>query len=88
MSEAEQAMKIICSFINAMCIIYITAKLIGEERKAKWFKKRQKSNLFTRRGFLGDTCNFGVPQKWQGFVVAAWLFSSIGMMSYIVIFKM
>lgn len=88
MGEADQALRVILSFINALCIIYITAKVIGEEKKAKWFKKRQKSNIFTRRGFLGDACNFGVPQKWQGFAVTGWLFVSIGILSYVVIFTM
>ncbi|MDF2566468.1 MAG: hypothetical protein K0Q53_2872 [Massilibacillus sp.] len=88
MAESEQAVRVILSFMNALCIIYITAKVIGEEKKAKWFKKRQKSNIFTRRGFLGDACNFGVPQKWQGFAVAFWLFGSIGVLSYVVIFTM
>lgn len=88
MTESEQAVRIILSFVNALLIIYITAKILGDERKTAWFRKRTKSNIFTRRGFLGDACNFGVPKKWQGFAVAFWLFGSISFLSYLVIFSM
>jgi hypothetical protein len=88
MTESEQVVRIILSFVNALLIIYITAKILGNERKTAWFTKRTKSNIFTRRGFLGDACNFGVPKKWQGFVVVVWLFGSISLLSYLVIFTM
>lgn len=86
MSEAEQVTRIIISFIMSLAIIYVIAKIIGEERKARWFKKRTKSNFFTRRGFMGDTWNFGVPYRWQGFMVVFFMFGIIGLVSYAVIF--
>lgn len=84
--EAEQVARILLSFVISLAIIYIIAKGIGEERKAQWFKKRKKSNIFTRRGFLGDTWNFGVPYKWQGFVVVFFMYGLIGVVSYFMIF--
>jgi len=86
MAESEQVTRIIMSFITSLAIIFVMAKIIGAERKAQWFKKRTKSNFFTRRGFLGDTWNFGVPYKWQGFVVVFFMFGLIGICSYLMIF--
>lgn len=86
MNETEQVTRIILSFMMSLAIIFIIAKIIGEERKALWFKKRTKSNIFTRRGFLGDTWNFGVPKQWQGFVVVFFMYGLIGVCSYLMIF--
>ena len=86
MAEAEQVTRIIISFILSLIIIYIMAKVIGDDRKAQWFKKRKKSNFFTRRGLLGDTWNFGVPYKWQGFVAVFFMYSLICICSYLMIF--
>lgn len=87
MSETEQAARIITIFFLSLGFIYLVAKTIGEERKAKWFKKRTKSNFFTRRGFLGDTWNFGVPYQWQGFAVFFFMYGIIGVVGYFVIFS-
>ncbi len=86
MSENDITARILLSFIIALGIIYTTAKLLGNKRKASWFRKREKSNIFTRRGFLGESCNFGVPRNWQGIAVSLWLLSSIGIISYFIIF--
>ena len=32
--------------------IYLVARLIGQENKNTWFKKRTRSSFFTRRGFI------------------------------------
>lgn len=86
MNETEQAARIITVFFLSLGFIYMVAKVIGEERKAKWFKKRTKSNIFTRRGFIGDTWNFGVPYSWQGFAVFIVMYGVIGIAGYLVIF--
>lgn len=86
MQESGQAVKIIMTFFYALMIILATAKIIGNERKARWFKQRTKRTLFTQRGFLGEFCNFGVPKSWEGALVTAVLFSTIGTMGYIMIF--
>lgn len=87
MNETEQAVRVISVFILSLGFIYIIAKLIGEERKGKWFKKRTRSNIFTRRGFLGDTWNFGIPYRWQGFAVFFFMYGIIGIVGYLVIFS-
>lgn len=86
MNETEQAARIITVFFLALGFIYLVAKIIGEDRKAKWFKKRTKSNIFTRRGFLGNTWNFGVPYQWQGFAVLFFMYGVIGIVGYLAIF--
>lgn len=85
--EAEQATRILLSFFIALAIVYLIGTYVGEERKRLWFKKRQNSNFFTRRGMLGDTWNFGVPYTWQGFVIALLIFVLIGAVSYSMIFS-
>lgn len=86
MNETEQAARIMTAFFLSLGFIYMIAKIIGEERKAQWFKKRTKSNIFTRRGFLGDTWNFGVPYRWQGFAVFFVMYGVIGIVGYLMIF--
>ncbi|MEN6413929.1 MAG: hypothetical protein ABFC84_14395 [Veillonellales bacterium] len=86
MSEAEQVTRIVLSFFIALAIVFFTSKLIGKERKARWFKKRRHNSFFTRRGFLGDSCYFGVPCKWQGIVIALLMVGGIGIISYLLLF--
>jgi len=86
MGESQQAVWVMTSFLAAMIIIFVTARIVGQERKALWFKKREKSNFFTKRGFLGDTWNFGTPRSWQGFAVGIVMFTVIGVSSYLMTF--
>lgn len=86
MSEAEQAARIILLFFIVLVITFITSKIIGEERKTQWFKKRQRNSFFTRRGMLGEACCFGVPCKWQGLAVVFLMLGSIGIISYLLLF--
>ena len=86
MTDAQMAARSIMAFIVSLGIIFLTARILGEQRKAAWFKKREKSNIFTRRGFLGDSWNFGVPRKWQGVLVALWMAGSISLVGYWIIF--
>jgi len=85
-AELDQVVRILSAFFTALVIIYIIAKMVGEKRKATWFRKRTKSTIFTRRGVLGETWHFGVPCKWQGFVVSFLMFGIIGVVSYFMIF--
>ncbi|MEN6567955.1 MAG: hypothetical protein ABFC57_16855 [Veillonellales bacterium] len=86
MSEAEQVTRIALAFFIAIVIIFSTSKILGEKRKSQWFKKRQKSTFFTKRGRLGDSCYFGVPCKWQGIVIALLMVGGIGIISYLLLF--
>ncbi|MPN06761.1 hypothetical protein SDC9_154018 [bioreactor metagenome] len=87
MGETEQASRIILAFGMGILIVFLTAKLIGEERKARWFKKRKRVTIFTRRGLLGEACHFGVPCKWQGVLVSLTMFGVIGLIGYFLVFK-
>lgn len=86
MTDAQMVARSSMAFIVSLGIIFLTARILGEQRKAAWFKKREKSNLFTRRGFLGDRWNFGVPRNWRGVLVALWMVASISMVGYGIIF--
>ena len=61
--------RILQVFIGAFFYIFIVAKLIGHENKAKWFKRRMKYTFFNRRGIFGEYINFGYPITWQGICV-------------------
>jgi hypothetical protein len=87
MTDAEMTSRCLIAFMLAICIIFSVSKIIGEQRKALWFKKRNKSNIFTRRGFLGDSCNFGVPQTWQGILVGILMLGGISFLGYFILFE-
>lgn len=78
--------RVIVSFLLSLVIIYVAAKMTGEENKAKWFKKRTKFSIFTRRGFLGDTLHFGHPVTKEGYYIMLSMFGLILVMSYTIIF--
>ena len=84
-TESALAAKIVASFFFGMGIIFITALIVGPERKAKWFRKRQKYSFFNRRGFAGDALHFGYPRTWQGLVVTLLMFGIIGLVGYVII---
>lgn len=88
MNETEQALHIIFAFVIGIIITFVTAKIIGEKRKANWFIKRKRDTLFTRRGLLGETCHFGVPCKWQGVIVSLMMFTVIGLIGYFLVFML
>ncbi len=56
-------------FIGAFFYIFLVAKLIGSENKAKWFKRRGNYTFFNRRGIFREYINFGYPKTWQGILV-------------------
>lgn len=68
----------------ALVIFYIAAFTIGAENKAKWFHKRQKSTIFTRRGFLGEHINFGYPVTIEGYVTTLCICTAIVVECFIV----
>lgn len=66
--------------------IYIVALAIGRENKAKWFKKRTKSSVFTRRGFMGEYINFGYPTCIKGVLVMILIYGVIFALGYFCLF--
>lgn len=86
-ADGVMAGRIVLTFFVAMLIILATALVVGRERKAQWFRKRQKYSFFNRRGFAGDALHFGYPRTWQGLVVTGLMFGAIGLVGYGVIFR-
>ena len=52
-------LKILICFIWAFIVFFITALIIGNEKKAKWFQRGTKYTWFNSRGFLGEVLFFG-----------------------------
>jgi predicted permease len=80
-TDLMYAKRIGVTFVFAFCLFALIAQIIGEERKARWFKKRERYSFFTRRGALGDFINFGYPRTLEGvaiFVVAIGSIFSFG----------
>lgn len=83
---ANPGARVIIAFLLSLVIIYVVAKMVGETNKEKWFKKRTKFTVFTRRGFLGETLHFGHPVTKEGYFVMIAMFSLIIAISYLIIF--
>ena len=64
-------------FFLSFFIIFITARLVGNERKALWFKRRTNYTLLNRRSIFGEYMNFGYPRTWQGLLVALAMYGLI-----------
>lgn len=88
MGDADHALaiRVMISVVVSLVIIFVTARVIGSERKAEWFQKRRKYSFFNRRGFAGEVFHFGYPRTWQGAVVALLMFGTIGLAGYVIIF--
>ena len=85
--EGIFTIKVIFAFSLGIAIIYVTALLIGSQNKGKWFKQRQQTSFFNRRGILGETCHFGYPCTWQGLIITILMYSIIGLAGYEIIFR-
>ena len=64
-------------FFLSFIIIIATARLVGSERKEKWFKRRTNYTLLNRRGIFGEYLNFGYPRTLEGLVVALAMYGLI-----------
>lgn len=76
-------LKILICFIWAFIVFFITALIIGNEGKAKWFQRRTKYSWFNRRGFLGETLLFGYPKTKEGYGIVVLMAFVIGIVGYI-----
>lgn len=85
MLEFTSTGKIFLSLFVALIIVYITARIIGEERKAQWFRKRTKYSFFMRRGPLGEYFHFGYPCTKQGVLVTTIMGALIGISAYCIV---
>ena len=59
MTEQEVAIRIICAFLGALCIINMFTKVIGPERKQQWFTVR--SGWFVFLNYRGSKSIFKSP---------------------------
>lgn len=76
-------LKILICFIWAFIVFFITALIIGNEGKAKWFQRRTKYTWFNRRGFLGEALFFGYPKTKEGYGITFLMASAICIVGYI-----
>ena len=71
------ANRIITVFLLSFLVFMGTARILGSERKERWFKRRTKYTLLNRRGIFGEYMNFGYPRTWQGLLVALGMYGLI-----------
>ena len=76
-------LKILICFIWAFIVFFITALIIGNEGKAKWFQRRTKYTWFNRRGFFGEALFFGYPKTKEGYGITFLMASAITIVGYI-----
>ena len=77
-------LKILICFVWAFIVFFITALIIGNEGKAKWFQRRTKYTWFNRRGFLGEALFFGYPKTKEGYGITFMMACAISIVSYLV----
>lgn len=69
--------RLLTVFFVSFIVIIVTARIIGSEKKALWFKRRTNYTLLNRRGIFGEYLNFGYPRTWQGVVTAVLMYGFI-----------
>jgi len=82
----EYTARIFTVFAFALGLFAITAQVMGRERKEKWFRKRTKYTLFTRRSIIGEFVHYGYPCTLEGGMVFVFLFASVFSFGYWYIF--
>lgn len=69
--------RLLTVFFLSFFIIIATARIIGSERKVRWFKRRTNYTLLNRRGIFGEYLNFGYPRTWEGLAVSLLMYGII-----------
>ena len=81
------AERVAIAFVGWIVMMFITARIIGPERKCKWFRQRdQQKSFLNRRGFFGEFIHFGYPCTREGMLVFAVLMAIVLTTAYIAIF--
>ncbi len=81
------AERVAITFVGWIVMMFITAWIIGPERKCKWFRQRdQQKSFLNRRGFFGEFIHFGYPCTREGMLVFAVLMAIVLTTAYIAIF--
>jgi hypothetical protein len=78
--------KILTMFVGAFVFIAAVSKALGPERKARWFRKRTKYTILSRRSIFGEFIHFGYPCTLEGVLVFLATFGSIFLFGYWYIF--
>lgn len=76
-SEVIQVQRILITLVVGFILIVLTGVIVGPKNKEKWFKKRTKYSLFTRRSVFGEFVHFGRPKTWEGAAILVGLSSVI-----------
>ncbi|MBQ5414184.1 MAG: hypothetical protein IIU21_05955 [Schwartzia sp.] len=85
MTEQEVAIRIICAFLGALCIINMFTKVIGPERKQQWFTVRSGWFVFLNyRGSLTKDWLYGTPKTIQGVGVALLMAACIALETWVI----
>lgn len=84
--------RVIQVFIGAFFYIFLIAKAVGAENKAKWFKRRMKYTFFNKRGIFGEyttlvTLSPGRALVFLSLFTEWFLVLAIGMSFYMLIIK-
>lgn len=74
-------------FALSFVMFAAVSKILGAERKARWFKKRTKYTLFTNRSMLGEFIHFGYPCCKEGMMIFMGMFGFILSFGYWYIFR-
>jgi hypothetical protein len=85
-TELMYLKKIATCFGLSFILFAAVSKIIGEERKSRWFRKRTKYSFFTRRSFVGEFIHYGYPCTIEGFGVFLGLMAVVFSFSYWYIF--
>ena len=84
MSQAQFLYRLFISMIVALIVFGLTAEVIGEERKARWFRKRSKFSWFLRRGVLGEKFHYGYPRTLEGIGVSLGMLIVIALLTWFI----
>ncbi|SUP44982.1 hypothetical protein [Veillonella criceti] len=76
-------LKILICFVWALIVFLVVALIIGPERKALWFKRREKYSFFNRRGFISEILFYGYPNTKEGIFLTTGMALAIAVVAYI-----
>ncbi len=76
-------LKILICFIWAFIVFFITALIIGNEGKAKWFQRELNILGLIAEVFLGEALLFGYPKTREGYGITFLMASAISIVGYI-----
>lgn len=76
-------LKILICFVWALVVFLVVALIIGPERKALWFKRRDKYSFFNRRGVISELLFYGYPRTKEGIFLTVGMALAIAIVGYI-----